>query len=239
MAPVTREHYESTRALHLQRLESIEQGLTPIPLASTPTVVLHIVPATALDPLFCVPLDLVESLGMLPMTSSSRPRTRYCLDGLVKYRAEPDATSSYVMMLRAGVIESVANAQLDRHGFYAPWQTELLVLRRLNDYVRLLRQLRATTPVSIWLTLTGMAGIHTPLLSTLQELEAQEAADCPLAYGDVRLTLPMIAVDYFDAKLDPGVLMRPAFDALWQAFGHTKSHSYDQAGNWHENAVEG
>jgi len=44
------------------------------------------------------------------------------------------------------------------------------------------------------------------------------------------LLLPEVLVDEFSAET-PQVL-RPAFDALWQACGFERSQNYDASGNW-------
>ncbi len=44
------------------------------------------------------------------------------------------------------------------------------------------------------------------------------------------LELPEVVAE--DYGSDVGRLLRPAFDALWQACGIEQSANYDQAGNW-------
>lgn len=239
MAPVTIDHYESSRDFHIRRLELIEQGRTPVPLVETPKTVLHVIPASVANPLFHADLELVRTLGLMPPNATATVRTRYSIDGLARYCVGTGTPRSYAMVLRVGAVEMVACEEADPDGFYRPWKTELVIAKRLGDYIRLLRQLRATTPLCIWMTLTGMAGQQMRVPPAVQALEHRDNTDCPLPYAEARLSLPMTALDYFDVKFEPTTMLRAAFDALWQAFGYSRSHCFDVHGKWSECSFEG
>ena len=79
-------------------------------------------------------------------------------------------------------------------------------------------------PVYTFLSLVGVRGCRLGFggMGTIYENDHPFSQDVML--------LPEVVVE--DLGTDPGRLLRPAFDVVWNAFGLRRSLNYDEQGNW-------
>jgi hypothetical protein len=228
---------ERVRLFRADRLARIRAGDLPFPLSKSPRVVLHLVPLAAFDDAR-PPFDLgrVRDDPRLRGLYTDQPfaglgATRWNIDGLYTDDRwnDPEAESS-LQVFRSGIIEAVDGRFLR---FRA---NESLILgypfeRTLVDDVRRL------------LDLQSELGVEPPVISLVTLLSVDEWAILgPGQFEDVEwhrrgvridrdvVLLPEAAFDSLDDQT--AAVLRPTFDAFWQAAGRPASPNYDADGNW-------
>src|SRR5436190_14371812 len=92
-----------------ERLGLIASGETPVQIDQGPKAVLHIVPASALDPTAHVDPQIVQTKqDRLEPIYAHGWNHRYNLDGLATYTPRSDGSSyTYVQVFRTGSLEAV------------------------------------------------------------------------------------------------------------------------------------
>ncbi len=213
---------ERVRHFREERLGRIVAGETPVKMKAGPTVVLHLVPASSLDPIASVDLAAAAEWQTLfvPMGSSPGSR-RYNIDGLLRYATREKTCGSYVQLFRTGAVEAVETLRVKDgdKSFRAPAVAKSL-WAALSNYLGVLHGVGVVPPMFVLVSLLGVAGYYVP--DQLEEAEAAFDRDAVL--------LPDVLLE--DAAAHPAQVLRPAFDAMWQASGWAKCPHYDEKGNW-------
>jgi hypothetical protein len=215
---------ERLRRFREDRLARVVAQETPLPTGAGPWTVLHVMPVASLDPTTLVDLHKAERPGLCPLAADHIDR-RFNFDGLLFHRSEYDLVScrTYAQLFRSGAIEAVDARMLAieddkpkviQIGF---WERELI--EKLGSYLALQRDLGLTPPVVVLLALIGVRGYHVPH-------GAFSDTKCPIDRD--ALLLPDLVIEDFSAK--PEDVLRPAFDAVWQAAGWRQCLNYDQDG---------
>ena len=216
---------EKLRLFRANRLALIVAGETPIPLGNDPKVLIDLVPVSALEP---TGVDVTRSAYKLtaplaPMGPIPGWSNRYNFDGVLVYS---EHGRSFVQVFRSGIIEAAAGQMLEQS--YEPYRGliptsdfEHAIMDAIRRYLSVQKSLEIATPLFIMVTLFGVKGFTMAL--------GYPMFPGPKIERDL-LPLPEIMVE--DYSLDVGRLLRPAFDALWQACGREQSVNYDAAGNW-------
>jgi hypothetical protein len=164
-----------------------------------------------------------------PFGNSSRG-SRYNLDRWISYSGPRETLlRTYIQVFRSGALEVTTAYD---HGlaaigslYFNPWGIEGDILDALKRYIRLYKKHSIEPPVVVVITLLGFKGATVP-----QRGDRSLHDDDAYIVDRDTLLLPDIFVhDYGDAL---HTLMRPAFDALWQAAGVPQSFSYDETGKW-------
>lgn len=209
---------ERIRNFRIERLSKIIAGDTPVLLNETAKIILHIVPFGAFNPAarFDVSLLANDAERLQPM--SVMPwNYRHNFDGYLSFKN----SLSYLQVFRNGIIEA-ADAYLlepDDSGLKIPhvlFERELL--DALSRFLSIQRQLGVEPPFFIMLTLLGVSG-YTMSVNTSS-----------ITYPIDRdaLILPEIIVENFECN--PSEVMKPIFDAIWNAVGLPQSMNYDDNG---------
>jgi len=210
------------RLFRTERLGKIIAGETPVALEGSARIVLHIVPISAFDP--SVRFD-VSSLArdkdhVEPIHSSGFYR-RHNFDGFLTYSSafERNLASTYLQVFRNGSIEAVEAALLNpRNGerLLIPGHIyEREVLHGLSRFLSVQKQLGVEPPLFVMLSLLGVYGY------VMAVDRIYPPRDYPIDRND--LVIP---------EVDLGDVMRPAFDAVWNATGWPRSKNYDENGKW-------
>jgi len=221
---------ERIRNFRIERLSKIVAGETPIVMPETAKLALHIVPFVAFDPAvrFDVSALFDDVIRLGPIHSSSWNR-RHNFDGLLAYEVprEGDFAFTYLQIFRNGMIEAVeADMLRPRNGRHiipgVAYEEELLTA--LSRFVDIQKKIGVEPPLFIMLSLIGVSGYTI----------ATHPSD-PIPYRTQlidrdTLIIPEVLLDSFE--FEPGEVMRPLFDSIWNAAGWPGSTNYNAAGKW-------
>lgn len=221
-----------------ERLSRILANETPIPLHDPSLLVLHLVPVQSLHsaPTLAV-IDLVSKSGQLGPIGVGGGNRRVNLDGLAMCAESHDRRlrfAGYAQTFRSGCIESVFSgfAQSDGKGgppsipsqAYEKWTLEAVA-----GYIRALNELSIGFPMVVMLSMMGVKG------AVFAVERGMDARPQPLDRDP--LLLPEIIIE--EAPRDLPRLMRPMFDAAWNAGGLYHSFNYDGKSNWKAGSLTG
>jgi hypothetical protein len=134
---------------------------------------------------------------------------------------------TYVQLFRTGAIEAVDGRLVGvedgkRKLLAIPgWERELI--EKLGEYLSVQQELGLTPPIFVLLTLLGVKDYH---VSHGAFRDTQAPID-----RDV-LLLPDLLVE--DCSTSADTILRPAFDAVWQAAGWRCCQNYNKEGKWED-----
>jgi hypothetical protein len=216
-----------------ERLGRIASGETPVVVGDTAKMVLHIVPFGAFNPDARFDISsITHDIWTLEPICGSVAGHRYNLEGLVSYDhpSGPEGPP-YVQVFRNGIVEAVETRVLpfrfdDEEIPRIPsvaYEEELL--KALPRYLLVQEQLGVSPPLVVMLTLLGVRGY---VMAVRHKLDRFGEHAYPID-RDV-LLLPEAVMESFE--IEPGKLMQPIFDAIWNAAGWPRSMNYDEAGMW-------
>jgi len=212
------------RNFRVERLSKIIAGETPIALDEPPKIVLHIIPLDAFDPAKKYDLDSLDSGSLQPIYTSGWNH-RYNFDGVLAYGQFPKSTSahSYLQIYRNGIIEAV-EAFLLRDGVIPSVAFEEELLKALPRFLAIQKKLGVEPPLFIMLSLLGVSGY----IMAVDRARFGWRDDYPIDRD--ALIVPEILIESFEC--DPAEVMRPIFNAIWNAAGWPRSMNYDENGRW-------
>lgn len=223
---------ERIRSFHSTRVSKIIAGGTPIVLSEKPKLILHLIPVDSfasqilLDPVEIEPLSF-----RLPLIGNFRSSTnRVNLDGVAVFD-EPNhekPSSGYLQIFRNGIIETVVDEaiRVDSTPQHRPMFDYTLmkqVFQGTQYHLEFLRGRNISPPVWCFMTLTGAK--HFEIWSR----HARYKYPCD---RDI-VTVPEVQITDLTLPDYSGV-MRPLFDSLWNAAGHTHCHMYDANGKFQD-----
>jgi len=201
---------ERIRNFRAERLSMIVAGETPVALDEVPKIVLHIIPFGAFDPavkfdMAFLARDLLNSL--IPTSVGRGFDFRHNFDGFLTHtwRVQQTSKSSYVQVFRNGIIEAVDADILRPYQDVRniPNDTFGILLHALRRYLSVQEQLGVEPPLFVMLSLLGVSGYTMDVRSHPIDRDA--------------LLIPENVVESFECDL--AEVMRPIFDAVWNAAG--------------------
>jgi hypothetical protein len=222
---------ERVRRFRDERLARIVAGETPLHLKEAPKVVLHILPVSALTSGSYIDIhrlhDDYKGLRLPCFTPGAPFQFRYNLDGLLSWdsQSEREPHFAYAQAFRNGAVEYVDTWTLggDLQGVLPANRIEESLIRGLRDYLRIMSGLDILPPLVVMASLLGVRGYRI--------VQNKPLATCPPIDRD-DLLLPDVMIEEMGDEADR--LLRPAFDALWQAAGWRESANYNEQGKWVE-----
>ncbi|MBL9170419.1 MAG: ATP-binding protein [Verrucomicrobiales bacterium] len=214
------------------RLLKILADETPVGLLSGPRIILHLIPLTSSN--HGASVDLAKPMsGALELhaLNTGPRRSRVNFDGVFAVSKNPDqpAAFGYVQLFRTGALEAVdcglffgeheARKQLPSISF------EKGILAACVANLKILEILEVLPPIIVSITVHGIKGYKLLCRSDLSSFFEKSNFDRET------LMLPEIFLAEFPQDCD--VLLKPAFDALWQGAGLPRSSSFDDdTGRW-------
>ena len=230
-----------TRAEHIRnfrsdRLGKIIAGETPAILPQGAKIVLHIIPFGAFDPARQYDLNFAYRQSSLCGQVQGNQNlywgeSRYNFDGYLRYAINQQRIiDSYLQFFKNGSIEMVDTYLLkpslsDVEKCFIPnviFEQELFTL--VKNALIFQKQLNVQPPVLILLSFLDVLGYvmgtdgFLPRFKTLPQIDRSD------------LLIPEIMVENFECNADE--IMKPAFDAVWNACGYPQSQNYDEQGRW-------
>jgi hypothetical protein len=219
---------ERIRAFRTDRIIALVNNETPMAFTDTPKAILHCIPLESFagQPQFDV-LPLYEDPRSLPPICTTVWDRRLNLDGLLSYRHDSPC-SGYTQLYRSGIIEAVSGsivAKTYKERTVIPSVAfEGYILQYLPICIRTLRQIGATAPVLIALTLTKTHGF---IMGTDAE-RLEFDMSYPIEQNSV--VLPETLVENLSMPVTK--ILRPLFDLVWNACGYPRSENFDSEDNW-------
>ncbi|KAA6489933.1 ATP-binding protein [Agrobacterium sp. ICMP 7243] len=222
---------EKIKAFHADRLVKITAGETPIAMNGAGKLVIHVVPLPAFTQGSM--MDLIAKLSHgaeipIPPDEIGMPTNQSVnLDGYLNHvspQSHIGFRMAYAQFFRNGVIEGAADLRTDdgKSSRFVGIPFVQLVVNRVKQYLNIVDHYDMGLPAYVFLSFcnaTNTAYRYAASGGGFQETE-------PL--GREIVALPEIYIDSFDT--DVAKVMRPAFNVLWNAFGHYHCDVYDADG---------
>ncbi|WP_437759503.1 AlbA family DNA-binding domain-containing protein [Sorangium sp. So ce1389] len=212
-----------------ERLGRIIGDETPVMLEGPRRLVLHVIPFSSVS--LNAHMDLKPWEKDLPFPlGGAVTNYRHNFDGFLTWTSgRGNRQHSYLQVFRTGALETVATLETapPQDGLFEfyPNQIEGGVLDRLPKYIAELRKSAIEPPLVILMSLLNVKG------ATVHISRRSFRGDFPVD-RDMLLLPEALLEDYpEDLSLVIPRLLRPAFDALWQACGVPQCPYYDQEGN--------
>lgn len=217
---------EKIRRFRDDRLAKIIANEAPIPIEQGPKIVLHVLPIASFGVTSqrAVTEIYKERHHLLPIGSTDSSSHRINFDGVLTFSfySAPADCYSYVQGFRSGAIEAVDTYLLtERDGKkIIPSTTfESDLIKSVGNYLRFQEAMALDPPILIMISLLDVKDyILAVRYSTVKPIDRSV------------LLLPDILVEEYG--INTATILRPAFDALWQASGLLRSGNYDQNGAW-------
>jgi hypothetical protein len=219
---------EKVRRFRDERLARIVADETPVPIQQGARAILHLLPISALDSSSQPNLGIIyKRPALLRLLHGGGVDHRYNFDGYLAFDARPPQVSrSYLQVFRSGAIEAVDTDIVDtgdNQKLIPSAVFEAALVDQLHHYLALLMELSVSTPIFVMLAILGVKGYR--MAGRRPELIVGQIS--PIDRDS--LLLPEILVEAFD--IDTSQILKPTFDAVWQAAGWTGSPNY-QDGRW-------
>jgi hypothetical protein len=218
---------ERIRQFRSDRIAKIIVDETPVPLRPEPKIVLHVLPVESFTSGSSIDISLFEKESIRPSTIAlkAHPESRYNFDGFCTYNpstmdGEEGVSHSYIQTFRNSCIESVTTTcfGLTQN---TPKKINDSYKKRLIDatdkYLKLLQsELEINPPILIMISLLGVRGYgvdDSHFRGNNYEIDRDH------------LIIPELFVQSYDDEVSD--ILRPAFDAIYQACGYPRSENYD------------
>lgn len=217
---------ERIKNFRIERLSKIVSGETPVSLRGPANIVLHIIPFGAFDPVIKFDMSSLSRDPRLAPISLKASYERYNFDGFLTYMSSDDFTS-YVQVFRNGGIEAVVAEilrEIENERYIFP-EYEKELFQALSRYLDVQNQLGVDPPLFVMVSLLGVSGytMYVDSMRLFPEINKY------LIDRDA-LLVPEVLVENYEC--DPTEIMKPIFDAVWNAAGYPHSKNYDNEGNW-------
>lgn len=212
-------------AFRADRIAQVAANQTPVPMPEGAKVIIHVLPLVAFETGTAIDLSSLPEPLLKPIGASGwNPRHNF--EGFVTHQRLDDTKSyTYLQTFRNGALEAVESRLLAyRERMIPSGVYEREVMEALAIYLRLSEQMGLGLPLWVGLALTGVRGFKMWFDQSRFIVTEESLIDRDI------LVLPEILVDHRD--VNAATVLRPAFDAIWNACGWARSMNYDQDGNW-------
>jgi hypothetical protein len=222
---------DRVRLFRAERLAKIDSGEAIAPLVQNRgRLVVHLVPASSFGLDNQIDLAKAQTIQQLlkPLASMGySPRINF--DGFSNLSHGTDGKClSYTQVFRSGAIEAVkvrVVSDLDEGNLWIPTlDFDRWIFEQLPQYLTALQQLDVPPPIVLMITLQGVRGARLGVYPRPSE-------DLPKIDRDV-LELPEVIIERYGTDESYQRAARPAFDALWNTGGYSRSKHFDAAGKW-------
>ncbi len=207
-----------------ERLGRITASDTPVELADSGKLVLHLLPLASFAGSVQVDLHSAhKAVGFYPIGEHAGHK-RYNADGLLSYSPYRPPCSRYAQLFRGGQIETV-DAEYGSRGMtllgYERWIHEAVV-----RFCGFLSGQSVEFPYVLGLGLVHAKGLRMGVHEPRYDVKEHQAID-----RDV-VVLPETVIDAAPTEETVPSLLKPVLDAIWQAAGWPGCIHYDEHGNW-------
>jgi hypothetical protein len=223
---------ERIRRFRDGRLARILAGETPVRVADSARIVLHVVPLAFADASHSVSLSPVAEnpSAIPPIQGLHWLRQHFNFDGfLLGSGYAPSPVVNYVQFFRSGALEYVEGcreipSQHEPVGCLGLSMAERGVHEALRALTPVLYTLGESPPLVIMTALVGAKGGRVEIGDFLADSQHEMVIDRDALVPSEGL------IENREDDLD--VALRPMFDAFWNAAGWDRSPNFDAAGKW-------
>ncbi len=232
---------ERVRSFLQNRLAKIMADETPMPLFKPHRLVLHLLPLNSF--LNQKRFDLSDEYFLMdflkPIAVSNIGYQKYNLDGFMTYLPgkATEGCYSYCQLFFDGTIETVSARILRTKESDYPQAGEIAyissdyfersVVVAIKNYIKGYKSLGIDPPIIVSVALLGCKGAQ---MSTNFDTELDIV---PLDRNEA--ILPQVQI--FSLDEDVPTIMKPIFDAVWNAFGLPRSYNYTDNGTWNIRSI--
>ena len=217
---------EKVRRFRDDRIAKIVANETPMPNEQSPKIVLHLLSIASLNVGSQLNVSKIyeKRQHMLPIGGNNWTSHRINFDGVVTFchSSTPPVCYAYVQAFNSGAVEAVDTYLLnERDGkkLIPSPHFEKDIISALDNYLKLQETLALNPPIFVMITLLDVKDYT---------LSVPHSTTRPIDRNV--LLLPDVVVEEYGQ--DPAAVLRPAFDAVWQASGFLRSGNYDETGKW-------
>lgn len=227
---------ERIQRFRLERLGAILADDTPCPLTGRAATVFHIVPFRAFDPAFRPNLRFSDTLytKLKPMSGGGMLRPEF--DGVsVTDGSSARETEGYAYLFRNGALEVVDTGCLEASGerrLIPSLDFEEYLLKGLPDWLTALESTGVEPPVILMLSLLNVKGYGMGVGSGVRGHGTHPISRDFLHVPGTMLETLSIEVNSQETPANVFTVLRPHFDAVWNACGYQQSFNYDGQGKW-------
>ena len=203
------------REFRVARLASIAAGEGPVLCEGDPILVIHLIPLQAFTSQSELDIAKYYNTPIMPIGCYTWS-CQINIDGVLHYApSREDVLSNYVQVYRSGIIEiadEFAFSTEKSGNKIAPLKAiERRINQHLPQYINCMKEIGATPPVFMFLSIVGATGCRAYIDHMLPG-----SMDYPRLKRDP-LMLPEISID--DLSTEPSIILKPVYDRLWNAFG--------------------
>ena len=219
---------DQARQFRAKRLQEIRSGTGQRPLVSGGRIILHILPVASLSGAVAVDVEQVrQQRTAFPTIGSTGMTPRYNYYGFINERSG-DENYGYTQIFRNGALEATkAKIIRERDGrrFIPGLPLERYIFEVFSQYIIGLRDIGVPPPLIIRLTFEGVLGVNYVVRHNIFD------EDDPPLPEDI-LVLPECILEDYGEDIDHHRAVRPAFDALWNSIGYSRSQFFNDEGLW-------
>jgi Schlafen, AlbA_2 len=219
---------EQARRFRDERIHKICGGQGQRPLEAGGLFFLHIIPIAAFSGMVHLDVEqiLVKHKAFWPIGGMGMsPRFNYY--GFIN-ESGGDKNFGYTQIFRNGILEATKAGILDEfegRPIIAGLALEQDIFKQFSSYIIGLKDIGVPPPLIIMLTLEGVQGaryaVKRPPWGEFESLLPEST-----------LELPECVLEEYGTEIDHHRAVRPAFDALWNAIGYSRSQFFDEDGRW-------
>ena len=139
-----------------------------------------------------------------------------------------DENSGYTQVFRNGCLEAALAdfvGSLDGHLVIAGFKLEKEIFEVFSPFVEGLRDVGVPPPLIVMFTLEGVRGAN-------YAVERNPWGDYKRPLPQELMRLPECVLEDYGTTADHHRAVRPAFNALWNAIGYSRSQFFDEEGVW-------
>ncbi|MEW6663898.1 MAG: ATP-binding protein [Thermodesulfobacteriota bacterium] len=219
---------DRARRFRDERIHFVRRDEGPRPLEGGGRLFLHIVPTAAFSGMVHLDVEQIHAThkAFWPIGASGTT-ARFNYYGFINERGG-DKNHGYTQVFRNGALEATKAGimrQYEGRLAIAGLALERSIFERFSSYIMGLRDVGVPPPLIIMFTFDGVKGARYAV-----ERDRWEDYWSPLP--ESTLALPECVIDDYRTEMDHHRAVRPAFDALWNAIGYSRSQFFNETGLW-------
>ncbi len=227
---------DKIRSFRHERLEIIANGEGHRPLRGDGRLILHIAPLHAFTTTEKIDLSVVHTNHQIFMPiGATNTSPKYNFEGLRNERSGDD-NYGYTQIFRNGIIEATKGNIIHERTprpeeiprFIPASHFEGQIFQHLPSYINGLQNIGVQPPLIIMLSLAGVNRID----YSDEDHARYEFDDDLILFDRPQFLLPECVLENYGSDTDYHMVVKPAFDALWNAIGKPHDPFFNDEDIW-------